>query len=77
MLAIERVLGEELHLIDETGRRTVINVHFIGVRRVKLQVKAPTGVAIVRPEKGPIVEAGLVAKARAAAARELNAGAAA
>jgi len=73
MLAIERDMGEQLHLIDEQGRRVELVFRPAG-RKVRVMITAPTGVAIVRPEKGVIVEAGVIAKAREAAARELQAG---
>lgn len=74
MLAIERDMGEQLHLIDEQGRRIELVFRPAGFRKVRVMIKAPTGVAIVRPEKGAIVEAGVIAKAREAAEQELKAG---
>lgn len=70
MLAIEREHGQELHLIDEVGRRFVIQVKPAGIRKVKVLVTAPPTVAIVRPEMGAIVEAEMVSRARRAAATQ-------
>ncbi len=74
MLAIEREVGQQLHLIDETGRRIMLDVSHVGNQKVKILITAPAGIAIVRPEKGEEAERKAVEAARQRAMFEPRSG---